>query len=125
MIAAPGLTSAPTSSAVVSRNPTSGGSTATDSLRCWPNGSRRSGFPALPRRRWRRTGRRPPPRRRQPRRNRSAPAPLGWENGSIGGFLDAAATWGRDSRDGLPGYSGRRIPGGARRSVMLAGKFYE
>ncbi|MEW3469887.1 hypothetical protein [Pseudomonas aeruginosa] len=26
------------------------------------------------------------------------PSPLGWENGSIGGFLDAAATWGR----GLP-----------------------
>lgn len=33
------------------------------------------------------------------------PSPLGWENGSIGGFLDAAATWGEDSRDGLPGYS--------------------
>ncbi|MDF5979909.1 hypothetical protein P4114_26210 [Pseudomonas aeruginosa] len=28
-----------------------------------------------------------------------------WENGSIGGFLDAAATWGEDSCDGLPGYS--------------------
>ena len=27
------------------------------------------------------------------------PSPLGWENGSIGGFLDAAATWGEDSRD--------------------------
>ena len=37
------------------------------------------------------------------------PSPLGWENGSIGGFLDAPATACR----AIPG---RKMPGGARRN---------
>ncbi|PBW54056.1 hypothetical protein CJU07_23810 [Pseudomonas aeruginosa] len=53
------------------------------------------------------------------------PSPLGWENGSIGGFLDAAATWGEDSRDGLPGYSRPENAWRRAAQLMLAGKFYE
>lgn len=44
------------------------------------------------------------------------PSPLGWENGSIGGFLDAAATWGEDSATACRAIPGRRMPGGARHS---------
>ena len=56
---------------------------------------------------------------------RFGPSPLGWENGSIGGFLDAAATWGEDSRDGLPGYSRPENAWRRAAQLMLAGKFYE
>ena len=62
----------------------------------------------------------PPPRRRQPA-SRSAPSPLGWENSSIGGFLDAAATWGE-----TPATACRAIQANAWRraaQLMLAGKF--
>ena len=57
--------------------------------------------------------------------NTFGPSPLGWENGSIGGFLDAAATWGEDSRDGLPGYSRPENAWRRAAQLMLAGKFYE
>lgn len=45
------------------------------------------------------------------------PSPLGWENGSIGGFLDAAATWGaRTPATACRAIPGRKMPGGARRN---------
>ncbi|MFV9533788.1 hypothetical protein ACNUI4_16155 [Pseudomonas aeruginosa] len=44
------------------------------------------------------------------------PSPLGWENGSIGGFLDAAATWARTPATACRAIPGRKMPGGARRN---------
>ena len=58
-------------------------------------------------------------------RRLAAANPLGWENSSIGGFLDAAATWGEDSRDGLAGYSRPENAWRRAAQLMLAGKFYE
>lgn len=50
---------------------------------------------------------------------------LGWENGSVDTFLDAASAWGRNSA--VPGHPGNRDTNPWRRCahILYAGKFYE
>ena len=124
MIAAPGLT-ALRPRAVVSRNPLPGGAHGNRSLRAGRTGrgTKRVSCASLAALAadWeedRRLAAANPPKP-------FGPSPLGWENGSIGGFLDAAATWGEDSRDGLPGYSRPENAWRRAAQLMLAGKFYE
>jgi len=50
---------------------------------------------------------------------------LGWENGSIGMFLDAACEWGAASADGLPFYTPPNNPWRRAADILMAGKFYE
>jgi hypothetical protein len=50
---------------------------------------------------------------------------LGWENGTIGNFLDAAAAWGEASIDGLHLYQKPSNPWRRAAHILLAGKFYE
>src|SRR5579872_5565343 len=53
------------------------------------------------------------------------PGAMGWENGNIGAFLDAARTWGEASTDGLRFYE---VPANIWRRVadmLYAGKIYE
>ncbi|SEK31926.1 hypothetical protein SAMN05216359_101411 [Roseateles sp. YR242] len=50
---------------------------------------------------------------------------LGWENGTLGAFLDAAATWGQASTHGLPRYEKPANPWRRMADVLLAGKYYE
>lgn len=50
---------------------------------------------------------------------------LGWENGSIGMFLDAAYEWGTASADGLPFYTPPSNPWRRAADILMAGKFYE
>ena len=50
---------------------------------------------------------------------------LGWENGTIGAFLDAAASWGEASFEGLPLYKKPSNPWCRAAHILLAGKFYE
>lgn len=52
-------------------------------------------------------------------------SPLGWENGTIGTFLEAAADWGEASIDGLPLYQKPSNPWCRAAHILLAGKFYE
>lgn len=53
------------------------------------------------------------------------PGALGWENGSIGAFLEAAARWGEASRDGLPLQRKPENPWCRAAQILHAGKFYE
>lgn len=59
------------------------------------------------------------------------PGAHGWENGSIEAFLEAAAAWAKDSRNGLPGlgeYAGYATPENSWKrcaDIIYAGKFYE
>jgi len=50
---------------------------------------------------------------------------LGWENGSIGTFLETAAAWGESSAKGLPHYSKPSNHWGRAAHILLAGKFYK
>ena len=50
---------------------------------------------------------------------------LGWENGSISAFLDAAESWGTASIDGLIYYEKPENPWRRAAHIMRAGKFYE
>lgn len=50
---------------------------------------------------------------------------LGWENGSIGAFLDAGYRWGIASIDGLKFYKKPENPWQRIAQVLHAGKFYE
>jgi len=50
---------------------------------------------------------------------------LGWENGSIGTFLEASVAWGEASINGLPLYEKPANPWCRAAHILLAGKFYE
>ena len=50
---------------------------------------------------------------------------LGWENGTIGSFLEAAASWGEVSFEGMPLYKRPANPWCRAAHVLFAGKFYE
>ncbi len=53
------------------------------------------------------------------------PRANGWENGTIGAFLERAASWADSSRLGLPLYQPPDNPWRRCAHVLLAGKFYE
>ncbi|ORC51228.1 hypothetical protein B2G74_00145 [Burkholderia sp. A27] len=48
-----------------------------------------------------------------------------WENGSIGAFFDAAATWAEASKNGLRFYNVPSNPWRRAADVLIAGKEYE
>ncbi|WP_077038325.1 hypothetical protein [Pelomonas sp. KK5] len=50
---------------------------------------------------------------------------LGWENGTVGAVLEAAASWGEASIAGLPLYEKPANPWRRVAQILLAGKFYE
>jgi hypothetical protein len=49
----------------------------------------------------------------------------GWENGTIGDFLGAAAAWAEASQCGTPRYDPPSNPWRRCAHILLAGKFYE
>lgn len=49
----------------------------------------------------------------------------GWENGEVGAFLDAAASWGKSSIKGMPTYTKPENPWCRAAHILHAGKFYE
>lgn len=49
----------------------------------------------------------------------------GWENGEVGAFLDAAASWGKSSIHGLATYTQPENPWRRAAHILHAGKFYE
>lgn len=53
------------------------------------------------------------------------PGANGWENGTIGAFLERAASWAEASRGGLPRYEVPSNPWRRAAQILLAGKFYE
>lgn len=53
------------------------------------------------------------------------PGANGWENGTIGTFLDAAVTWGKASVKGLPFYNKPENPWQRAAQILHAGKCYE
>lgn len=66
--------------------------------------------------------------RRLEAENPSSPygaGPLGWENGSIGTFLDAALAWGEASSEGTRFYQVPANPWHRAAHILHAGKFYE
>ena len=50
---------------------------------------------------------------------------LGWENGNIGAFLDAAAAWGTATINGAELYKKPDNPWRRAAQILHAGKFYE
>lgn len=50
---------------------------------------------------------------------------LGWENGTVGTVLDAAASWGSASIEGLTHYEKPQNPWRRAAHIIHAGKFYE
>jgi hypothetical protein len=50
---------------------------------------------------------------------------MGWENGSIGAFLEAASSWGTASIEGLSSYENPNNPWQRMAHILLAGKLYE
>ena len=54
-----------------------------------------------------------------------SPGENGWENGTIGAFLDAAIAWARDSRKGQFAQPLDQNPWFRRAHILYAGKFYE
>ena len=53
------------------------------------------------------------------------PGALGWENGSIDTFLDAAAAWATASSRSSPVSASRSNVWQRCAAILLAGKFYE
>jgi hypothetical protein len=56
------------------------------------------------------------------------PGANGWENGTIGTYLDATASWGRASIDGLPAlaeYEKPDNPWKRAAQILYMGKIYE
>lgn len=51
--------------------------------------------------------------------------PLGWENGTVGSVLEAAARWGEASIGGLKLYEKPTNPWRRAAHILHAGKFYE
>ena len=54
-----------------------------------------------------------------------SPGALGWENGTIGAMLEAAAEWGNASINGLEVYEKPENPWRRAAHILYAGKFYE
>jgi hypothetical protein len=54
-----------------------------------------------------------------------SPGALGWENGTIGAMLEAAADWGNASINGLEFYDKPENPWRRVAHILYAGKFYE
>jgi len=50
---------------------------------------------------------------------------LGWENGTVGAVLEAAASWGEASINGLKLYEKPTNPWRRAAQIIHAGKFYE
>jgi hypothetical protein len=50
---------------------------------------------------------------------------LGWENGSIGAFLESAHAWAEASAKGTQFYKAPTNPWCRAAQILLAGKFYE
>jgi hypothetical protein len=50
---------------------------------------------------------------------------LGWENGSIGAFLEASYAWANASRKGLKYYAPPENPWRRVADILMAGKIYE
>lgn len=50
---------------------------------------------------------------------------LGWENGTVGAVLEAAADWGESSINGLHLYEKPTNPWRRAAHILHAGKFYE
>jgi len=50
---------------------------------------------------------------------------LGWENTSLGAFLEAAASWAEATSEGLDGYELPSNPWRRIAHMLCAGKFYE
>nr|WKF61891.1 hypothetical protein HUO10_006423 [Paraburkholderia busanensis] len=50
---------------------------------------------------------------------------LGWQNGSIDSFLDAASRWAEESRDGLQLYAVPDNPWKRAADILMMGKLYE
>lgn len=55
----------------------------------------------------------------------SEPDPLGWENGTIEGFLESAAAWALDNQHGEAGTGPEANPWRRSATILLAGKSYE
>lgn len=53
------------------------------------------------------------------------PGANGWENGTIGGYLEAAARWGDASVDGLRFYEKSNNPWKRAAQILHMGKLYE
>lgn len=53
------------------------------------------------------------------------PGANGWENGSIGAFLESASAWADASINGLPGYAVPSNPWRRCAEILLMGKHYE
>ncbi|WP_211471530.1 hypothetical protein [Collimonas humicola] len=51
--------------------------------------------------------------------------PLGWENSSIGAFLDASCRWGTCSQSGLQYYEVPTNPWRRAADILMMGKIYE
>nr|WP_315481577.1 hypothetical protein [uncultured Undibacterium sp.] len=49
----------------------------------------------------------------------------GWENGTIGSFLEAAATWADESKNGLEFYKKPDNPWHRAAEIVYMGKIYE
>jgi len=49
----------------------------------------------------------------------------GWENASVGAFLESAASWADDSKEGFSGYVVPDNPWQRCAQIMLMGKIYE
>ncbi|CAB3747661.1 hypothetical protein B7G54_02235 [Burkholderia puraquae] len=50
---------------------------------------------------------------------------LGWENGSIGSFLEASCAWANASTKGLKYYTPSENPWRRAADILMAGKIYE
>lgn len=50
---------------------------------------------------------------------------LGWENGSIGAFLEASCAWANASAKGLKYYTPSENPWRRTADILMAGKIYE
>jgi hypothetical protein len=55
----------------------------------------------------------------------SGPGNSEWQNETIGQFLEAAASWGMDSKDGLESYKKPSNPWRRAAGIMYMGKIYE
>lgn len=53
------------------------------------------------------------------------PGALGWENGTIGAMLEAAASWGEASIDSTQFYEKPENPWRRAARILLAGKLHE
>jgi hypothetical protein len=60
-----------------------------------------------------------------PQSNLYSAGEMGWENGSIGAFLEAASSWGIASIEGLSFYEKPKNPWQRMAQILLAGKLYE